>query len=161
MYRTQCQNSIQWVNLAKSTYFSELSSRFQLLFHHLGFLLLLVFVNGGFLKSFGQVCQSYFMWLLTKANKIVQWKFITTTALYPCTMARHFLTTIFMKCFIIQWTIIILDKNLFWKSLCNLIGQRKHLKQFDLLICFIFYLGFQISVCQRAQPFLPFFCFPG
>lgn len=50
-------------------------------------------------------------------------------------------------------------QNLFWKSLCNLIGQRKHLKQFDLLIYFIFYLGFQISVCPRAQPFFTFLLF--
>lgn len=56
-------------------YLSELSSRFQLLFHHLGFLLLLVFVNGGFLKTFGQVRQSDFVRLLTKVMILINKNF--------------------------------------------------------------------------------------
>lgn len=149
-YRTQCQNSIQWVNLAKSTYFSELSSRFQLLFHHLGFLLLLVFVNGGFLKSFGQVCQSYFMWLLTKANKIVQRKFIIiTTALYPCTMEGIYqvLTRVFMKCFLIQWTIIILDKTCFWNLYVIWLSKKalKTVWPFDILFILLGISNFSLS----------------
>lgn len=71
---------------------------------------------------------------------------------------RHFLTRIFMKCFIIQWTIIILDKTCFGNLYVIWLSKKalKTVWPFDILYILLGFSNFCLSKSTAIFTFLLF-----